>query len=133
VQRKIHRAEHESLRIEAGKSEELLSDSCRLQTRARARLGLVPQPLSWFRALISEFGDRVTIAVTYQGRMPVASVVTLINSRTTTYEYGCSEPAHNAMGVTCPLTPHTTEYDFTLRGSERGAGACHGAGTRKGR
>ncbi len=98
IHRKIRRAEREKLAVEAGNSNVLLGHFYHLQTRARLRLGLPPQPLAWFEALLSEFGDKATVRVAYSAGEPVASIVTLEFNRTMVYKYGCSEERSNRLG-----------------------------------
>ncbi len=98
IQRKIRRAEREKLTVEEGNSNVLLGHFYHLQTRARLRLGLPPQPLAWFEALMSEFGEKAIVRVAYSAGEPVASIVTLEFNRTTVYKYGCSEERSNRLG-----------------------------------
>lgn len=98
IQRKIRRAQREKLTIEEGNSKVLLGHFYRLQTQARLRLGLPPQPLAWFEALLSEFRDRAIVRVAYSTGEPIASIVTLEFNRTTVYKYGCSEERSNRLG-----------------------------------
>lgn len=63
VQRKIRRAERESLRYEEGSSEVLLKHFYNLLIMTRRRQSLPPQPLKWFRSIISCMGRDVRIRV----------------------------------------------------------------------
>ncbi len=56
VQRKIRRAERESLSTKKGNSEALLKKFYRLLVMTRRRQHLPPQPIYWFRALMASFG-----------------------------------------------------------------------------
>ena len=100
IQRKIRRAERENLVYEEGNSEAQLSDFYRLMTMTRRRHGLPPQPLRWFRALISAFGPDLKIRIVRKDGAAVASIVTLSHRRTMVYKYGCSDASANKYGGT---------------------------------
>jgi len=98
VQRKIRRAERESLRYEEGTSEILLQGFYELLVMTRRRQGLPPQPLDWFRGLVAVFGKDLKIRVAYKDDLPVASIMTLFHKKSMTYKYGCSNAALNRLG-----------------------------------
>jgi len=98
VQRKIRRAERENLKYEEGASEELLQTFYRLLVMTRRRHYLPPQPLSWFRGLITAFGDRLKIRVASKEGLPVASMLTLSHKKSMVYKYGCSDATFNRLG-----------------------------------
>ncbi|HEY1807832.1 MAG TPA: GNAT family N-acetyltransferase [Acidobacteriaceae bacterium] len=100
IQRKIRRAERENLVYEEGNSDGQLSDFYRLMTMTRRRHGLPPQPLRWFRALISAFGSGMKIRIARKDGAAVASIVTLSHRRTMVYKYGCSDASANKYGGT---------------------------------
>lgn len=103
IQRKIRRAEREQLSFQEGCSPDLLEAFYRLHTRARRRLGLVPQPIAWFRNLLLELGDQARIRVASHQRQPVASILTMSFNRTTYYKYGCSDGRFNRLGGSVAL------------------------------
>jgi CelD/BcsL family acetyltransferase involved in cellulose biosynthesis len=103
VQRKIRRAERESLRYEEGSSEILLKHFYKLLIMTRRRQGLPPQPLKWFRSLIASFGNDIKIRVALKGETPVASILTISNKKTMVYKYGCSDTRFNNLGGTALL------------------------------
>ncbi len=103
VQRKIRRAERESLEYEEGNSEELLNKFYRLLVMTRRRQHLPPQPISWFRALMASFGQDLKIRVASNRAVPIASILTLVHKKTVTYKYGCSDVAFNKLGGTALL------------------------------
>jgi hypothetical protein len=103
VQRKIRRAERESLSYEEGRSELLLMKFYRLLLITRRRKNLPPQPLAWFRALIAEFGGNLKIRVASKDSTPVASIITLSFGRCVTYKYGCSDARYSKLGGTALL------------------------------
>jgi Acetyltransferase (GNAT) domain len=98
IQRKIRRAEREKLQYEEGTSEALLEKFYKLLVVTRRRQYLPPQPLSWFRALTSSFGDKLKIRVASQGDRPVASILTIAYKNTLVYKYGCSDARFHNLG-----------------------------------
>ena len=98
VQRKIRRAEREALKYEEGNSEALLQKFYRLVVMTRRRQYLPPQPLAWFRGLISAFGNDLKIRVASEGDLPVASILTLSHKRRMVYKYGGSIASLNKLG-----------------------------------
>lgn len=98
VQRKIRRAEREGLKYEAGNSEALLQKFYKNLVATRRRQYLPPQPVAWFRSLITAFGDDIKIRVASKGDLPVASIVTLRHKKSVVYKYGGSIAAHNKLG-----------------------------------
>jgi CelD/BcsL family acetyltransferase involved in cellulose biosynthesis len=103
VQRKIRRAERESLEYEDGNSEALLQKFYPLMVMTRRRQHLPPQPISWFRALIASFGGDLKIRVASKGATPVASILTLAHKKVITYKYGCSNAKFHKLGGTALL------------------------------
>jgi lipid II:glycine glycyltransferase (peptidoglycan interpeptide bridge formation enzyme) len=91
LQRRIRRAEREELTRETGCSEELLNDLYRLVLITRRRHQLPPQPLAWFRNLVSNMGENLKISVARKGGVPVAALLTLRHRTTAVYKYGCSD------------------------------------------
>jgi hypothetical protein len=100
IQRKVRRAEREDLRYEKGRSEQLLQLFYGLMLRTRRRQGLPPQPIEWFRNLISCFGDNLTIHIAFKSDREVAAILTLSHKDTITYKYGCSDEQFNQLGAT---------------------------------
>jgi len=98
IQRKIRRAERENLRYEEGRSEALLEKFYDLLVLTRRRQYLPPQPLSWFRALASTFGDKLKIRVASKDNLPVASILTMTHKNTLVYKYGCSDARLHRLG-----------------------------------
>jgi hypothetical protein len=98
VQRKIRRAEREQLHCEEGTSEALLKQFYRLLVATRRRQCLPPQPLSWFRALIQTFGDKLKIRVASKNDFPIASILTLSHKKSMVYKYGCSDARFHRFG-----------------------------------
>lgn len=114
TQRKIRRAQREGLRYEIGRSAALLSEFYRLCCLTRRRHNVPPQPLQWFRNLLSSFGDRIAIHAVFKGQRAIATILTLRYGRTLVYKYGCSDARfHNLGGM--PLLfwnaiQHAKEY-----------------------
>ncbi len=98
IQRKIRRAERERLAYEVGRSSELLDAFYRLLLITRRRLGILPQPLSWFRNLFECMGDDLQIRVARKDGRPIASVLTLSHRRSVVYKYGCSDDRFHNLG-----------------------------------
>jgi len=98
VQRKIRRAEREKLHYEEGTSEILFHKFYGLLVTTRRRQGLPPQPLSWFRALVAEFGDSLKIRVVSKGDLPIASILTITHKQSMVYKYGCSDARFHKFG-----------------------------------
>jgi GNAT acetyltransferase-like protein len=98
IQRKILKAERESLRYEEGSSEALLQQFYKLLVMTRRRFGLPPQPLKWFRNLIASLGQDLKIRVVSKESMPVASILTIHTKQTMVYKYGGSDARFNNLG-----------------------------------
>ena len=98
VQRKIRRSEREKLSFEQGNSADLLKQFYHLHTRTRLRLGLPPQPIAWFEALLAEFAEHAAIRVAHFQGEAVACILTLEFQQTTVYKYGSSDERFNRLG-----------------------------------
>jgi CelD/BcsL family acetyltransferase involved in cellulose biosynthesis len=98
IQRSIRRAEREGVTCEKGRSEALLSKFYGLMLKTRRRHNLPPQPISWFRNLISCLGERLTICLASKSGEPIASILTLSHRATLVYKYGCSDERHHNLG-----------------------------------
>jgi hypothetical protein len=98
IQGKIRRAEREGLRYEEGTSESIQAKFYRLLITTRRRHCVPPQPRSWFRALISTFGDDLKIRVVYKDDLPIASILTLYHGKSIVYKYGCSDARFHHLG-----------------------------------
>lgn len=109
VQRKIRRAEREGLRSEEGTSEAMLQHFYKLMIMTRRRQGLPPQPLKWFRTLISCLGKNAQIRVAFKEETPVASIFTLTTKRTLVYKYGCGDSRFGNLGGTALLFWHAIQ------------------------
>ncbi|MGO9008527.1 MAG: GNAT family N-acetyltransferase [Bryobacteraceae bacterium] len=98
VQRKIRRAERETLVHEEGRSDLLLTQFYGLLTLTRRRQGLPPQPLQWFRNLVAYLGEALTIHIASKDGHPTAGVLTLQHNRTMVSKYVCSDRRLNHFG-----------------------------------
>ena len=98
VKRKIARAEREGLQDEVGCSDVQLKKFYELFVRSRQRLGLPPQPFSWFRDLRLKFGDSLQIRLASKDGLPIASILTLRFRDKVVYKYGCSDIRYNRLG-----------------------------------
>lgn len=99
VRRKIRRAERESMTYEDGISEEILHNFYQLVVRTRRRQGLPPQPLHWFRNIITCLGSHAKIRLITRGGKPAAGIFTICHKSTMTYKYGCSDPRFHKAGA----------------------------------
>jgi hypothetical protein len=100
IQRKIRRAERESLGYDAGRTELLLRQFYQLLLRTRRRHSVPPQPFHWFCNLAACLGDRLTVHVAYKADQAVAAIITLDFKETVTYKYGCSDERYANLGGT---------------------------------
>jgi hypothetical protein len=98
TQRAVRRAERERLTYEAGTSEPLLAAFYGLLRMTRRRHSLPPQPVAWFRNLLSHLGGDASMHVASKNGEPIASVVTLSFKNTVYYKYGGSNAAHHRLG-----------------------------------
>src|SRR5208337_2381885 len=85
IQRKIRRAERESLRYEAGRDKRLIGQFYTLLLRTSRRHGQPPQPLRWFENLSKHMGDRFLAHLVLRGDLPIAAMITLQHKQTVTY------------------------------------------------
>jgi CelD/BcsL family acetyltransferase involved in cellulose biosynthesis len=100
IQRKIRKAERESIRYTSGHSEVLLSQFYELLLRTRLRHRVPAQSFRWFKNLASCMGDRLTIHVASKGQVAVAAILTLSHRNTMIYKYGCSDERVSNLGGT---------------------------------
>jgi CelD/BcsL family acetyltransferase involved in cellulose biosynthesis len=98
IQRKIHRAEREGVGYEEGRSDELLNAFYRLLVITRRRHSVPPQPLTWFKNLVINFGTAAKIRVAQSGGRPIAAILTLSHCGTMVYKYGASDAAFHRLG-----------------------------------
>ena len=100
IQRKITKAERESVTYEAGRSTQLLHQLYRLLLLTRSRHKVPPQPLEWFRQLMVCMGKDVCIRIASKDGRPIAGIMTLDHGRTMVYKYGGSDARFNNLGAT---------------------------------
>jgi CelD/BcsL family acetyltransferase involved in cellulose biosynthesis len=98
TQRAIRRAEREGVTYEAGNSEALLLRFYGLLRLTRRRHGLPPQPLVWFRNLVTYLRDGLAIHVASKDGQPIASILTLSFKKTMVYKYGGSDARYHRLG-----------------------------------
>jgi hypothetical protein len=91
TQRKIKRAERESLICEVGCSELLLDKLYKLLSLTRRRRKMPPQPRKWFSNLLGCFGSELTVWVASKQEIPVASIITIRFKNSLVYKYGGSD------------------------------------------
>jgi hypothetical protein len=100
IQRKISRAERESLTYEAGCSPFLLQQFYGLIQLTRSRHHLPPQPFEWFQNLVACMGKDVCIRIASKGSQPIAGIMTLDHGKKMVYKYGGSDAKFNNLGAT---------------------------------
>jgi hypothetical protein len=100
IQRKISRAERESLTYEAGRSPLLLQQLYGLLQLTRSRHHLPPQPFEWFQNLVACMGQNVCIRIASKDRLPIAGIMTLGHGKTMVYKYGGSDAKFSHLGAT---------------------------------
>lgn len=103
VQQVLRRAQKKALLVTEGASPQLLRDFYDLLTLTRKRHGIPPQPLRWFRALISAFGPNLKIRMASKDGRPIAGIVTISFKNTMVYKYGGSDPDFKNLGGTTLL------------------------------
>ena len=98
VQRKIGRAERESLTYEAGCSPSLLQQLYSLLQLTRFRHHLPPQPVEWFQNLMTCMGKDACIRITSKAGQPVAGLLTVSYGNKMVYKYGGSDARFHKFG-----------------------------------
>jgi hypothetical protein len=91
MRRRIRHAERENLKYERGTSGELVNDFYDLLVMTRKRHGLLPQPQSWFRNLMSDMSPNAEIRLVRKAGNPIAAMLSLRHRGTVVYKYGCSD------------------------------------------
>ncbi len=98
VRRRIQRARKVGLVEKCGRSDELLREFYALFSNTRSRHHLPPTPYVWFKNLIHYLGEALEIRVAYNGKTPVAAILTLRFRDVVYYKYGCSDARFNKFG-----------------------------------
>ena len=98
IRRRLARALRESFVYEEGRSETLLQKFYPLALMTRRRQNLPPQPLAWFRNLISSFGEQLKIRLLSHAGQPAAGILTIRFQQSMTYKYGFSDPEFHRLG-----------------------------------
>jgi CelD/BcsL family acetyltransferase involved in cellulose biosynthesis len=97
VRRNIRRAERAGVSVRVGDTEtDVTRVFYRLHTRTRRRLGVLVQPLRYFRLLwrhVLQPGHGVVMIAEWEGE-PVAAAVFLASAGTCVYKYGASDERH---------------------------------------
>jgi len=109
VQQTIRRARRESLRLESGRSDALVSAFYGLFVSTRRRHDLPPPPLAWFRNLVACLGDALSIHVALKEDRPIAAIVLLRHRDVVVYKYGASDASMHALGAVPFLLWHAIE------------------------
>ncbi|MGE5709373.1 MAG: GNAT family N-acetyltransferase [Nitrospira sp.] len=100
IQRKIVRAERESLTYETGRSELLLEHLYGLLQLTRSRHHVPPQPFEWFQNLMAYMGKDACIRIASKAGRPIAGILTLDHGKKMVYKYGGSDAKYNNLGAT---------------------------------
>ena len=100
IQRKISRAERESLTYETGHSPLLLQQFYGLLQLTRSRHHLPPQPFEWFQNLMACMEQDVSIRIASKDSLPIAGIMTLGHGKTMVYKYGGSDAQFSHLGAT---------------------------------
>jgi hypothetical protein len=100
VQRRIQRAQRAGLVEKCGRSEDLLKEFYALFVITRHRQHVPPIPYAWFRNLIHCQDKALEIRLAYQGKKPIAAILTLQFRDVVYYKYGCSDARFHKFGAT---------------------------------
>lgn len=117
IQRKIRRAERDTLAYEEGGTETLIDRFYTLLCHTRQRHGLPPQPRNWFSILFSFFRDRATIRLASKDGTPVGATLMLRFKNILVFKYACGEPEYFKHG-TMQLLLWRAIQDAKARGLE---------------
>ena len=117
IQRKISRAERESLTYEAGRSQSLLQQLYELLQLTRLRHHLPTQPFEWFQSLVAWMGKDACIRIASKAGRPVAGILTISNGKKMVYKYGGSDAHFNRLGGT-PMLFWQTIKEAKQEGAE---------------
>ena len=98
IQRKIARAEREHLAYLEGSGEGLLDTFYPLLALTRRRHRVPPQPRSWFRTLLRNFGENLKIRLALKDSIAVAGIITIRHKDTLYYKYGGSDARFHRFG-----------------------------------
>ena len=99
IQRKIARAERESLEYESGHSPQLVRQLYELLQLTRSRHHLPPQPIEWFQHLVASMGKDACIRIAFKGNLPIAGILTLDHGNKVVYKYGGSNARFHNSGA----------------------------------
>ena len=100
IQRKINRAERESLTYEAGRSASLLQQLYGLLQLTRSRHHVPPPPFEWFENVVAGMGKDACIRIASKGGQPIAGILTLDHGKKRVYKYGGSDKNFHNLGAT---------------------------------
>ncbi|HZZ17765.1 MAG TPA: GNAT family N-acetyltransferase [Opitutaceae bacterium] len=93
VRRAIRKAEQSVLTVECSQGEEAVKSFYRLLCKTRKRLGVPPQPYSFFREIQKEVISNGLgwVMLARNGSRPVAGAVFFVNGQKATYKFGASD------------------------------------------
>lgn len=100
IQRKLSRAERESLTYEAGRSPSLLQQLYGLLQLTRSRHHVPSQPFEWLQHLMACMGKDACIRIASKAGQPIAGLLTVSHGNKMVYKYGGSDARfHNLGGI----------------------------------
>lgn len=117
IQRRIRHAEREGLIVTVSNDQASVGHFYRLVLETRRRQGLLPQPIDWFRNLITAMPEKVAIRLAWHERRPIAGILTLWCRKTMYYKYGASVSEFNKLGG-MPYLLWTAMQDASRMGLE---------------
>ena len=100
TQRSIRKAERSGLTLDTGTPSDVLKDFYWLHSLTRRRQNTPVQPYDWFKHLVEQFGNRLSIYLARHEGAPAAAILTIVHKKTLVYKYGCSDTAFNRFGTT---------------------------------
>lgn len=124
VQQRIRRAAKEDLVYAEGRSESLLLEFYRLMVVTRHRHQLPPQPIEWYRNLITCLGTAVTIHLIKKSDQAIAGILTLGYKRSLVAKYSCSDERYKKLGATPLLFWNVIQYGKEREYRELDLGRC---------
>ena len=82
-----------------GRSPDLLESFYKLLLLTRRRQGVIPQPLAWFRNVMTCMRDDAEIRLATKDGTRVGAILTLRHGSSVIYKYGCSDERFHHLGA----------------------------------
>jgi len=99
LQNRIRHASEQGLVYEHGGSESLIQKWYGLVLLTRKRYQLPPQPITWFRNLLTSFREQAAVHILSNNNRPIAGIVTLLHKQTVVCKYAASDQAFSKIGA----------------------------------